>query len=106
MQECLTNIKKHAQASEVMVSVCTTKEGKLEITVSDNGRGFALGFAKGDTRGYIPAVYRELRAQGHLGLWNMHERAASLGGTLDIHSKPGGGTTITLRVPGILKGPL
>ena len=98
-QECLTNIEKHAEASEVTVSVCTTEEGKLEITVSDNGRGFTPGFAKDDVHGFTPTVYRELRAQGHLGFWNMYERAVSLGGTLDIYSKPGKGTTITLRVP-------
>ena len=98
MQECLTNIEKHAEASEVIVSVSTTEEGKLEIVVSDNGKGFNSGFT--------PSDYIKLRLQGHLGLWNMHERAASMKGTFDIFSKPGKGTKITLRVPGVLKGQL
>ena len=67
---------------------------ELLICIRDNGRGLSAGFAPLDRDSC-----RKLRVQGHFGLWNMHERAASLGGTLAIDSEAGEGTIITLRVP-------
>jgi signal transduction histidine kinase len=62
----------------------------LRINVSDNGRGFTV--PDGDSR-------LRLRTAGHFGLWTMHERAASLYGTLVIDSEEGEGTHITLEIP-------
>jgi signal transduction histidine kinase len=87
-QEAVTNALQHAQASRVQVSVGAGDDGTgglLVLRVSDDGRGFD------------PAA-RAVRSR-RLGLTSMHERAASLGGTLSVTSAPGRGTTVELRVP-------
>jgi signal transduction histidine kinase len=80
-QEALTNVTRHAGATVVELGVESDDEG-VELRVSDDGSGFD------------PAV----RGSG-LGLVGMAERARLVGGELDVRSAPGGGTTITLRVP-------
>jgi two-component system, NarL family, sensor histidine kinase UhpB len=80
-QEALTNVTRHAGATVVELIVAQTN-GEVELRVSDDGRGFD------------PAV-----RGGGLGLVGMAERARLVGGELDVRSAPGGGTTITLRVP-------
>jgi len=80
-QEALTNITRHAGATIVELVVAQTN-GEVELRVSDDGRGFD------------PTA----RGRG-LGLVGMAERARLVGGELDVRSAPGGGTTITLRVP-------
>jgi two-component system sensor histidine kinase UhpB len=80
-QEGLTNVTRHAGATVVELVVAQTN-GEVELRVSDDGRGFD------------PAV-----RGGGLGLVGMAERARLVGGELDVRSAPGGGTTITLRVP-------
>ena len=57
--------------------------GRITLTISDDGAGF-------DPGGDFP---------GHLGLRSMRERAARLGGTLEIESTPGKGTHIRARIP-------
>ena len=99
VQESLTNIEKHARATEVLLIVRQTacKTGSpaslgdhlLLICVSDNGKGFNPP----DYHSYQP-----LRAEGHLGLWGMYERAALISGTLTILSDSEG-TMIRLQVP-------
>ncbi len=85
IQEALSNVRKHASANEVAVDFVTTPT-MLEIRVRDNGRGFDP---------------RELSGQGslHVGLEIMKERAATLRGELQLESRPGGGTTLCVRVP-------
>jgi signal transduction histidine kinase len=90
VQECLSNIEKHAGADEVSVLAYGNAEGELSICVSDNGNGFIP--PDGD--------FRSLCAKGHFGLWGMHERAAVIGGTLNIESEAGEGTAITLHIRG------
>jgi two-component system, NarL family, sensor histidine kinase UhpB len=80
-QEALTNVTRHAGATVVEL-VVAQKNGDVELRVSDDGRGFD------------PAL-----RGGGLGLVGMAERARLVGGELDVRSAPGGGTTITLRVP-------
>jgi two-component system sensor histidine kinase UhpB len=80
-QEALTNVTRHAGATIVELVVAQTN-GEVELRVSDDGRGFD------------PTA----RGRG-LGLVGMAERARLVGGELDVRSAPGGGTTITLRVP-------
>jgi signal transduction histidine kinase len=89
VQEALANIEKHAGAAEVLVLV-RANAAELLICVTDNGRGFSPPDRDS---------CHKLRAQGHYGLWNMYERAASIGGTLVIDSEAGEGTVLTLRVP-------
>ena len=82
-QEVLTNIARHAEASEVHVQLEQTAN-QVILTVKDNGRGISEEEAQ--------------RAQG-LGLLGMRERAVAAGGDLRIQGKPGSGTTVILRLP-------
>src|SRR5258707_6456261 len=81
-QEALHNAVKHARATRAELTLRATPE-ELELAVRDDGVGF-------DPNGSFP---------GHLGLRSMRERAATLGGTLEIESAPGGGTTVRARIP-------
>ncbi|GMA51319.1 hypothetical protein GCM10025857_26760 [Alicyclobacillus contaminans] len=82
IQEVFNNIHKHAQASEVRVSV-TCQEQHLRVEIRDDGKGFDPNC--------IP--------EGHYGIVGMRERAAYLGGCLEIESSPGNGTTFVIVVP-------
>jgi signal transduction histidine kinase len=82
-QEALTNVARHAQATEVEVTL-EARKGELQMEVRDNGLGIA------------PAA---LAGQGSLGLMGMRERAHQAGGHLDISGSPGQGTTVRLRLP-------
>jgi PAS domain S-box-containing protein len=81
-QEGMNNIIKHARASQVTVSLAGEEAG-VRLTVEDNGQGF-------DPGGDFP---------GHLGLRSMRERAEHLGGSLEVRSAAGEGTTLTVFVP-------
>jgi two-component system sensor histidine kinase DegS len=87
VQEALNNVRRHSQASRVVTAV-EFGEGRVRITVDDNGQGFELPGRTGD-----------LATTGKLGLIGMHERAHLLDGTLTVHSEPGKGTTVTVDVP-------
>lgn len=87
VQEALNNITRHAQASEAQVVVEFT-EDRTKVTISDNGRGFELSGRVGD-----------LPRSGKLGLAGMQERARLLGGTIEVKSTPGKGTTLIVEVP-------
>jgi len=88
VQECLTNIEKHAEASKISVIVRSIKEGELVICVSDNGKGF------------LPPGRDSLRSDGgHYGLWNIYERATSIQAAVTIDSEEGEGTMVTLQIP-------
>jgi PAS domain S-box-containing protein len=82
-QEALTNALRHAQASEIRVTL-TCGDDRIELSVEDNGAGFDM----------TAPAYR----QG-LGLRGMQERAESLGGKLTITSEPGQGTRNRVVVP-------
>jgi two-component system sensor histidine kinase DegS len=86
-QEALRNVGKHSDATEAALSV-KVHDDRLEMRVADNGRGFKLPKAVGD-----------LAATGKLGLLGMHERARLLGGTVDIQSERGRGTTVAVELP-------
>jgi signal transduction histidine kinase/ligand-binding sensor domain-containing protein len=81
-QEAIHNVKKHAGAHHLFVQL---EYGPAEVAldVRDDGQGFAAGVAS---------------APGHYGLTGMRERAATIGGRLEIASEPGSGTTVRLRV--------
>jgi len=86
VQEALTNIRKHAQATEVNLEL-DYQPGTVSVTISDNGRGFN------------PDQVEDSIALGHMGLAGMKERAEMLGGTLSIDSSPGNGTVVVLSIP-------
>jgi len=81
VQEALTNIVKHAQASAVSI-VLARSGGGITAVIEDDGRGFT---PDGGGEG--------------LGLLGMGERLALLGGKLKVESSPGAGTTIVAEVP-------
>ena len=87
-QEALNNIRRHAQASEAQV-VIDFAEDRVKLMISDNGRGFELSGRVDD-----------LPRSGKLGLAGMQERARLLGGTFEVKSTPGKGTTLIVEVPG------
>jgi signal transduction histidine kinase len=86
LQEALTNARRHSGAREVLVSL-RVEDDDLLAEVSDDGRGFDPQTAAG------------------IGLKSMRERAAALGGKIEVESKPGEGTRVRLRasVRGILQ---
>lgn len=83
VREALSNVARHSGASRAAVSL-RREAGAAILEVEDDGRGFD------------PAVPR---GPGHFGLANLHDRAASVGGTLRIDSAPGRGTRIIVRLP-------
>ncbi|MFM8413740.1 MAG: sensor histidine kinase [Planctomycetota bacterium] len=85
VQEAIRNAIRHAAPTTIEVAAEAAADGSLTITVRDDGAGFELGTAAGP-------------AQGHFGLVGMRERVERLGGTLEIESSPGAGTTITAHV--------
>jgi signal transduction histidine kinase len=88
VQEALTNIEKHAAASEAVV-VVRGEEDTLLICISDDGKGFAPSSPNN------PALY----AAGHFGIRGMYTRTAILGGSLRFESEAGEGTTVIIRAP-------
>jgi PAS domain S-box-containing protein len=86
-QESLNNVVKHSNAKKVEV-ILEFKKDNIVLVVEDNGRGFNPGRAE-----------RVSTSGAGLGLIGMRERAALLGGTLQIESAKGKGTTIIARVP-------
>ncbi len=86
VQEALSNVAKHAQASQVTVHV-ETDLGALKVEVEDDGAGFD------------PLEARHFLRMGKVGLASMRERAELGGGTLVVQSRPGTGTIITAMLP-------
>jgi len=82
-QEAIQNVKKHAGAKHLFVQL-EYGPGEIALEVRDDGRGFAAG-EKLEPR------------PGHYGLIGMRERAAAIGGTLEVSSEPGEGTTVRLQ---------
>jgi two-component system, NarL family, sensor histidine kinase DevS len=86
VQEALNNVAKHSLAKRASLSVRAAR-GSIEIRVSDNGVGFE------------PTLVRE-----GFGLVGMRERAALLGGTLEVDSTRGAGTTVRAEIPMATRG--
>ncbi|HEX9890467.1 MAG TPA: ATP-binding protein, partial [Actinomycetota bacterium] len=86
-QEALTNVRKHAQASEVTVALTESDSG-FGVTVIDDGRGFDQDVSPG--------------THDHLGFTAMRERAEMAGGHLTVRSTPGEGTEVTAWIPEIV----
>jgi PAS domain S-box-containing protein len=84
VRELLVNIVKHAQAHKVKVSI-GRENYHVRIVVADDGIGF------------VPSP--QLNKTGSIGLFSIRERLSYLGGNIEIESKPGQGTHITLIAP-------
>lgn len=83
LQEILTNVLRHAQATNLHVKLCRTRH-HLELEVKDDGRGITKS---------------ERINSRSLGLLGMKERALLVGGEVHITGKEGQGTTVLVRVP-------
>jgi signal transduction histidine kinase len=83
VQEALTNVVKHAAATRVSL-VAERRANDLRVIIEDDGRGFDVRFTNDARR---------------LGLRGMRERAALVGGEVQIESSPGRGTTVFLTIP-------
>jgi signal transduction histidine kinase len=83
LQETLTNVARHAQASHLTVSLAA-KAKLLVLEVQDNGRGITE----------VERIHSK-----SFGLVGMRERAMILGGDFDIRGAPGKGTTVTVSIP-------
>jgi PAS domain S-box-containing protein len=86
-QEGLTNILKHAHASEVHIQLTQNQE-QVSLVIRDNGAGFT-----------VPTDWLDMATHGHLGLVGMRERAEAMRGALTVQSAPGTGTEIRVSVP-------
>jgi NarL family two-component system sensor histidine kinase YdfH len=83
VQESLSNVARHAQASHVLIRL-EERDGKLQVVVQDDGIGFDLVAA--------------LEQPGCFGLAGMRERAEQFGGELEVDSAPGRGTRVVLSI--------
>jgi PAS domain S-box-containing protein len=86
-QEALNNVAKHAQAKQASL-LFERRQDEIWLTVEDDGKGFEVekqAFSGGEGQG--------------LGLIGIQERAALVGGSVEIESRPGNGTSILVRVP-------
>ncbi len=83
LREALTNIRRHAQASQVQITIAR-ENGSVVFQIRDDGKGFDPG---------------QVNSPNHLGLTIMHTRAERSRGQLTIHSMPGHGTQITAVFP-------
>jgi signal transduction histidine kinase len=87
VQEALTNIARHAQATSVKLGLTRT-ETRIHAEIEDNGRGFKLEEALNHT----PANHGA-------GLLGIRERVALLGGEFIIDTRPGQGTRLSINIP-------
>ena len=93
VQECLTNIARHARAHKVTVRVDQSPTA-LALEISDDGAG--IDFAQIGANGIVTAGSGRRRSFGLLGL---RERVTGLGGEFRLHSRPGAGTTVRVQIP-------
>jgi two-component system sensor histidine kinase DegS len=85
IQEALTNVRKHAKAREVTVTLTSIGPDQLSVVIADDGQGFTSG------------SQRNGKARP-LGLTSMRERVEALGGTFHVSSQPGSGTQVTATI--------
>jgi signal transduction histidine kinase len=87
IQEAINNALKYAQAEHIWVRLKQTP-ATLEVTIQDDGRGFDL-----------QKVLESYERRGSFGLLNIEERAKLVGGTSELMSAPGQGTTVRVTIP-------
>ncbi|NIP41588.1 MAG: hypothetical protein GWN61_03255, partial [candidate division Zixibacteria bacterium] len=86
-QSCITNIFRHAEASNVEIRFTYDLE-EIILQVSDDGKGFTL-----------PNRWIEFTREGHYGLAGIAERIEALDGELIVESEPGSGTMVKVVIP-------
>ncbi len=88
VQESLSNVRKHAQATAALVKISV-----------DEARGIVTAKVMDDGRGFNPRQMPARKEGFGLGLGSMSERAESAGGTMTVESAPGGPTILTFQIP-------
>lgn len=91
LQEALANVREHAHAQRVEVMVSFTAE-RAHVMISDDGVGF-------EANDESPIPNSQLPVTNHFGLMMMRERAAQIGGRVEVRSAPGEGTRVVLTAP-------
>ncbi|MEW6543276.1 MAG: MASE1 domain-containing protein [Nitrospirota bacterium] len=86
-QEGLTNVAKHAAARTVSL-LLRSSGSDVQMIIEDDGAGFQ-----------VEAALQSADGRRHLGLHGMRERTARLNGSLEIESRPGGGTSLYVKIP-------
>ncbi|MCK4817116.1 PAS domain S-box protein, partial [bacterium] len=86
-QEALSNVRKHARATEAQIKIEFAKE-TIKLSVIDNGRGFQ-----------VPKVVDNYARRGKLGLIGIRERVRLIDGSFHVESNLGKGTSITVELP-------
>lgn len=89
VRELLLNVLKHAETDQAWVALARDARGRIELTVTDRGRGFAPDAVDAASD----------REEAGLGLSGMRERLTLVGGRMEVDTAPGKGTRVTLRVP-------
>ncbi|MDT5263693.1 MAG: two-component system, NarL family, sensor kinase [Mycobacterium sp.] len=85
-RELLANINKHAAATAVTIRLFRDND-RIVLTVADDGAGFE------------PSIVEQRVAEGHIGLASLQARFESMGGAMDIESRVGQGTVVTVTSP-------
>jgi len=88
VQEGLSNIRKHAAASQVRLSLQRTQAASLLVKLRDNGQGMS-----------VPVDLASLSERKHFGLVGISERVSLLGGSLQMKSPPTGGLELEIEIP-------
>jgi signal transduction histidine kinase len=86
IQEALNNVRKHASARDVTVTLTSPGLDRLKIVIADDGQGFSPGS-------------QENGKGRRLGMTSMRERIEALGGAFSVNSQPGSGTQVTAIIP-------
>ncbi len=87
VRELLINVAKHAGTDRAIVSLRVDHDQQLSIEVQDQGRGFD------------PVALEARSENGRFGLFSVRERMQAMGGRLDVTSRPGEGTIVTMILP-------
>ena len=85
-QEALTNVSRHAKASQVTVCI-ESLDGSIRMDITDNGQGFD------------PTGKSNTKKHNRLGLLGMRERVEMVGGMFCVESSPGQATTVRVKIP-------
>jgi signal transduction histidine kinase len=85
-------MKMHALATSLFVQL-EYRPGEIALEVRDDGQGFSSEQARD--------AFLKSDGSGHFGLTGMRERAALIGGVLEVTSEPGAGTSVRLRAPAL-----
>ncbi len=87
MQQGVINVIRHSQASQASITMHFS-DGSLNLKIEDNGVGFV-----------VPDKLMDMVREGHYGLAGITERVESIGGEIQIESKPNAGTSLSISVP-------